>query len=534
MKKIFFRTNKKNIIVSRTHNQYFSSLSNKRFWNKFIMTKFFLWALFSLTLLSQASAYDIEYKKNIALNEEFFVSVEKLENELKEEGKENISFEWELAGAGKKTGNIFERSFEKSWEKTITLNIYEEIEDENAEIKKNLISSEILDVLVYEKSVPFIFDEDIWEAKKDDFIDIGKKSGIYLHYLDIGNVKTWEIKNIQELLKNYKETTWGIKSDYLIIWGEKDFLFSLISKMNEEIEQNLEDKINLVLISSFNIDVLKNYFKNLVLWSNWIEGTFLLNESARFQIIKSPESFVWLEEYLIKSEHEYIDVNKENTINKFMFISQFIRNLSELGFSSNDIYLILIIPFLLTGIAFFKHIIWVSSVGIIIPIAITLLFFKLDITSTFIFLGVILIFNFILGKLLSQYNLLYIPKISMIIIFNFIIIILLINTLLFFNMIHINSSDMIFIFLFIIISERLISTIISKELREYKTPLFNTIILGFLGFALFRLSSINVFIFAYPEILLILIFVNYFIGRFTGLRISEYLRFKEVIKSIEE
>jgi len=40
-----------------------------------------------------------------------------------------------------------------------------------------------------------------------------------------------------------------------------------------------------------------------------------------------------------------------------MFISQFIRNLSELGFSSNDIYLILIIPFLLTGIAFFKHII---------------------------------------------------------------------------------------------------------------------------------------------------------------------------------
>lgn len=41
-------------------------------------------------------------------------------------------------------------------------------------------------------------------------------------------------------------------------------------------------------------------------------------------------------------------------------------------------------------------------------------------------------------------------------------------------------------------------------------------------------------ILGHPEIILLLILVNYGLGRWTGLRLMEYVRFREVMKHAEE
>ncbi|MBP6084900.1 hypothetical protein KA517_01540 [Candidatus Gracilibacteria bacterium] len=48
------------------------------------------------------------------------------------------------------------------------------------------------------------------------------------------------------------------------------------------------------------------------------------------------------------------------------------------------------------------------------------------------------------------------------------------------------------------------------------------------------LVSSKEYILAYPEIIFLMIPINYLIGKWTGLRISELLRFRELIDTIEQ
>lgn len=80
----------------------------------------------------------------------------------------------------------------------------------------------------------------------------------------------------------------------------------------------------------------------------------------------------------------------------------------------------------------------------------------------------------------------------------------------------------------------MISIITSKDLLEYKESFFYTLLIGLFCYVILNINAIKVILLSYPELILLLIPINFFIGKFTGLRITEYFRFKEIIKSVEE
>ena len=80
----------------------------------------------------------------------------------------------------------------------------------------------------------------------------------------------------------------------------------------------------------------------------------------------------------------------------------------------------------------------------------------------------------------------------------------------------------------------MINIITSKDLDEYKESFFYTILIPLFCYGIFQISYVKVFVLSYPEIILLLIPLNFMIGRFSWLRITEYFRFSEVIKNIEE
>ena len=122
----------------------------------------------------------------------------------------------------------------------------------------------------------------------------------------------------------------------------------------------------------------------------------------------------------------------------------------------------------------------------------------------------------------------------MLTIINIIVFIITINVFIIYNLISININDIMFIIFFILIAEKLVNIIASKEFGEYKATLINTLLFSIIAFVIFKLNFVKTFILAYPEIILLLIPMSFIIWRFTWLRVTEYFRFKEVIKSIEE
>ena len=162
-----------------------------------------------------------------------------------------------------------------------------------------------------------------------------------------------------------------------------------------------------------------------------------------------------------------------------------------------------------------KHLVGLSPVGSIIPIMLTLSLFQIGIIATMVLLGTIIILNLILSKITNKYTLLYTPKMSFIMIINIIVAIILINSLIIYNILEVNMTDITFIILFVIICERLITVVLSKEFGEYKYNLLNTVSFAGVAYVIFSFSFIQTAVLAYPEIILLLVPINFIVGRFT-------------------
>jgi hypothetical protein len=194
----------------------------------------------------------------------------------------------------------------------------------------------------------------------------------------------------------------------------------------------------------------------------------------------------------------------------------------------------LIIPIILLIITFFKHFIWISPIWIAIPTFLTILFFKLWFFVTLFLIFAYLIVNFSISVITSRYNLLYVPKMTFILTLNIILLVVLINIWYSFNLLSLDLNDTIYFVIFLLISEKVINILLSKDLIEYKWPFFYTLIISIVAFLILSIWGIKILILAYPEFLVFLIPINFLMWRFTWLRMTEYIRFKEVIKNIEE
>jgi len=337
-----------------------------------------------------------------------------------------------------------------------------------------------------------------------------------------------------EKLATYDELS-GNKSNYIWVWWGKDFILNATGQVNKQILLwGYEKPLNIAIFSSFNKDVLEKLVSNFLSEKNNIENIIISDDSTRFEILETPETLWALTSNLEKNNHSFIEVDTNKQLKSAFFMSKFINNLSSAGFNVSDIYLIIIIPILLLWLSITKHIIGFSPLWIMIPVGITLMLFQVGLEITVILLTVMFITNMLLAKLISKYTLLYTPKVSFLISINIIVAIALMNILYHYHLLSLNIESIIFLIIFILIAEKLITLIIWKEFREYKLSIIYTLWFSLISYILLNLNLIKIFILAYPEMLLLLIPINFFIGQFTWLRITEYFRFREVITSIEE
>ncbi len=475
----------------------------------------------SINLLSANTQWieNIKYKKNIHINEIFSIDLRQIEYDLKEQNNSNILFEWNMEWENTQIWSIFKKEFKKSWDYTIDLSIYK-LYLKN----KELITNKKINIFVYDKKITGIFDEYLWE-KIDTFIANSKDSWVYIEPILI---KTKDIEKIRilEKISGKIDESW-----YIIIWGNKEFIFDILSKISYE---KYEKSLKIVIISPFNINILKTYIWNFISNKSFIENTLLIDESSKYEILKQALDIKLLKKEMSKNNYEYVEINSKEEINPFLFVSKFINNLSNNWFSTVDIYIILIIPFLLVWVIVFKHLIWLSTTWLIIPTLLTLLFIKLSFVPTMIITSTFLFTNLLISKLISKYKLHYSPRIVLVTIINIIIIIITINILIRNNMLSLSINDIMFIIFFIVISEKVMNLIVSKDLFEYRDTIINTIIFSILAYMFFSLGIIKTFILSYPEIIIFLTPIAFVIWRFTGLRVTEYFRFRDVIKSIEE
>ncbi|HSX08542.1 MAG TPA: 7TM domain-containing protein [Candidatus Saccharimonadales bacterium] len=200
------------------------------------------------------------------------------------------------------------------------------------------------------------------------------------------------------------------------------------------------------------------------------------------------------------------------------------------GVPTNTIDLILLIPLLATIVVAFRYIVGLSGIGLLVPIALSITLLATGVTPGFIMLATIIVASLVSKFFLKRLPVMQMPKValSMLMVSLFLLASLTVSSI--FGIIDVRSLSIFPILLFILLSDRIVSLFLERDFIETVQTTVITLFLAILGFLLLTWQQLRLFTLIYPESILLLIPINIMIGRYFGLRMTEYIKFQPILK----
>lgn len=214
-------------------------------------------------------------------------------------------------------------------------------------------------------------------------------------------------------------------------------------------------------------------------------------------------------------------------------ISPIINFFLQEGVPLDTIILILMLPIIATFIAFLRQVVGIKAFGIYTPLIVTFAFlatnglkYGMAIFATVILVGMLMRF------VLKPFRLLYLPRVAIMLT---VVTIVILGVLVFGGGLKRTGLAAVSIFpilIMITIVEKFVAVQIEKGDRVAIILAIETLFISIVGFFIASSEVLIKFLVMYPWAILFTIPVNVVLGKWTGFRLSEYFRFKEVIKNL--
>lgn len=212
-------------------------------------------------------------------------------------------------------------------------------------------------------------------------------------------------------------------------------------------------------------------------------------------------------------------------------VNSFIALASINGVPLDTIVLMLMLPIIVTMIAFFRQVIGIKAFGIYTPAIITFAFLAMsDLKYGITIFIVVILVGTITRYLLKKARLLYLPRVAITITVVGFSILLLLFIGGVYGRTGLASVSIFPILIMITLVEKFIAVQIEKGNRAAVILSFETLLISVIGYYIASWPLLIKMILNYPWISLLTIPINIFLGKWTGLRLSEYFRFRQIIK----
>jgi len=200
------------------------------------------------------------------------------------------------------------------------------------------------------------------------------------------------------------------------------------------------------------------------------------------------------------------------------------------GVPANNILLILMLPIIATIIAIARQVGGIKAFGIYAPSIIALSFIVTGLRFGLMFFLVLLAAGTVTRLIAKRFRLLYLPRIALVL------------TVVAFTILGVflaaaqtDQTGLLTISIFPILimtvmTEQFVAVQIEKGARTAIRLTIETLALSILGYYIVSWDTLKELVLGFPELILLTIVINVLIGRFAGLRISEYWRFRKVIQ----
>jgi hypothetical protein len=209
-----------------------------------------------------------------------------------------------------------------------------------------------------------------------------------------------------------------------------------------------------------------------------------------------------------------------------------IRASVNVGVPANTLVLLLLLPLVAAVIAMARHVVGLRGFGIFLPAALSVVFLA---TGPVVGIGLFLVIvtvsttvRMLLRK--TKVKLQYLPRMAMLMLF-----VVLGVLLVLFSAPVLKHSDLTNVSIFpvlilVLLSEDFTRVQIGKSAKTAINLTTETLILALFSFAVLTYKPVQEFALLNPEILLLSVFVfDFLIGKYVGLRLVEYWRFRKLI-----
>jgi len=449
-----------------------------------------------------------------------------------------VTYHWDFGDGNKNEGVEVLHAYKEPGNYTINLTVNDGIDESNY----------TTDVFVYRKLLILISDEESVKERIEIIQDFSEKKGVFIKILESFGSST-EFISEEVLSKKMTEQTSSLqKSSHIIIWTKENAGLNALSRF---VQANQEQ--DTVQFNQKTITVLGESLGSL---TGRIQRQFeviqpkemiVAKEAAIYPLIESytEEEFI---ETLEKGGYEYVKITDETgKIKPWNFMSYFVNFLINNGIPDNTIALLLLLPVIATVVAFMKQFIGMTTFGIYTPTIITLSFLTIGIYAGLLTLFAAILIGALTRPLLKKVRMLYIPKMAIVLT---LVALMLFLLLIISTYIHLFDAQFLSIAIFpmLILStlvEKFISVKTEKGLLTATILMMSTVLVSIiayivaggeinLGLGVLRFTWIKGLVLSYPEIIILLLFVNVLLGKWSGLRVLERVRFREVLRHIEE
>jgi len=438
-----------------------------------------------------------------------------------------LAFTWDFGDGNKDEGVEVVHNFTGLGAKTVKLSVFDG--EKTIEVQK--------EIFVYKKIIIFITDKAGSKDQIEGFKNYAREKDINIIVIESYESVTDFIS--EELLKSkLNESLDNLrKIDQIVIWTDANAGLNALAGVKQQQSQsetplNFENKTILVLQENAqNVSQIIHRYDLLKPM-----GIIVAKEAAIYPFIDS-ENFKSFIERMKNEGYIYTLVNAETgKLQIWNFVSYFVNYLIDSGIPANTVILILMLPAIALIVAFMKQVIGITTFGIYTPSIITLSFWILGLKLGLLTLLIVFLVGTGSRFALKHFRLLYIPKMAIVLTMVAIAVFAMLIISLQFNLFDAQFFSLSIFPMLILgtLTEKFVNAQSEEGFKKAIVLTLETLFVSIVAYLLITEEVVQSFMLSYPEVIILILIIDIFLGKWTGLRLVERIRFREIFRHVEE
>ncbi|MCQ3944354.1 MAG: hypothetical protein DPW11_01050 [bacterium] len=217
------------------------------------------------------------------------------------------------------------------------------------------------------------------------------------------------------------------------------------------------------------------------------------------------------------------------------FLRYFMERAVKQGVPANTLVLIILFPLAVTLVAASRHLIGIRGTGILTPALLAVAFLATGVWAGVILFGLTLAVTIVSRSLLKNFRLQYLPRVALLLWFVSAGVLSVMFVAGEWGYDNLTSIGIFPILILMLLAETFIDLQSGRSAGEARTLIVQTVGLAIITSLILGWEMVQRVVILAPEIIFFgLAVIDIFMGKYTGLRLSEYLLFGRVVKDDEE